>query len=152
MGGGSGLISGNDMERDSSSTSPDEEGDHRNLLDESDSQINRFRGSDETHLPSSDAAEQLPTFDVESLRSRLRRSFKLNITKRQCIVYHPPTCPRCRLLIYRFQQLLLFSVKVPDSVFRPNTWTSLLNLEPHFIESLYTRRREICSFSTDFTE
>ncbi|CAN7018583.1 unnamed protein product [Brassica rapa subsp. trilocularis] len=93
----------------SSSSSPNEEEDDlRNLLDESDSQI--------------DAAEQRPppTFDVETLRSRLRRSFfKLNLTKRQCIVIF---LPLLLVFVYLSTDLTnyLSSVKVPDSVFRPN--------------------------------
>ncbi|CDY24074.1 BnaA06g00720D [Brassica napus] len=93
----------------SSSSSPnEEEEDLRNLLDESDSQI--------------DAAEQRPppTFDVESLRSRLRRSFfKLNLTKRQCIVIF---LPLLLVFVYLSTDLTNYfsSVKVPDSVFRPN--------------------------------
>ncbi|XP_009147582.1 O-fucosyltransferase 14 [Brassica rapa] len=93
----------------SSSSSPnEEEEDLRNLLDESDSQI--------------DAAEQRPppTFDVESLRSRLRRSFfKLNLTKRQCIVIF---LPLLLVLVYLSTDLTNYfsSDKVPDSVFRPN--------------------------------
>ncbi|KAF8081851.1 hypothetical protein N665_0862s0015 [Sinapis alba] len=93
----------------SSSSSPNEEDDLQNLLDESDSQI--------------DATEQQPppTFDVESLRSRLRRSFKLNLTKRQCIVIF---LPLLIVFVYLSTDLTnyfsFFSVKVPDSVFRPN--------------------------------
>ncbi|KAH0920624.1 hypothetical protein HID58_020642 [Brassica napus] len=93
----------------SSSSSPnEEEEDLRNLLDESDSQI--------------DAAEQRPppTFDVESLRSRLRRSFfKLNLTKRQCIVIF---LPLLLVFVYLSTDLTNYfsSDKVPDSVFRPN--------------------------------
>ncbi|CAN7083654.1 unnamed protein product [Brassica oleracea var. botrytis] len=95
----------------SSSSSPNEEEDDlRNLLDE----------SDEIPPSSSDAAEQRPTFDVETLRSRLRRSFfNLNLTKRQCIVIF---LPLLLVFVYLSTDLTNYfsSVKVPDSVFRPN--------------------------------
>ncbi|KAL0696525.1 hypothetical protein Bca4012_063705 [Brassica carinata] len=99
------------MERPSSSSSSspnEEEDDLRNLLDE----------SDEIPPSSSDAAEQRPpTFDVESFRSRLRRRFKLNLTKRQCIVIF---LPLLLVFLYLSTDLTNYFVEVPDSVFRPD--------------------------------
>ncbi|KAJ0242347.1 O-fucosyltransferase 14 [Hirschfeldia incana] len=105
------------MERPPSSSSSisssldEEDEDLRNLLDE----------SDEIPPSSSDAAEQQrppPTFDVERLRSRLRRSFfKLNLTKRQCIVIF---LPLLLVFLYLSTDLTNYFVKVPDSVFRPD--------------------------------
>ncbi|CAN8288072.1 unnamed protein product [Cochlearia groenlandica] len=116
------------MERDSSSTttstsssSPEEEVVRRNLLVESDSPIDRFHGSEEITPSSSDAAaeQQRSNFAVESLRSRLRRGFKLNLTKLQLIVIF---LPLFFVLVYLSTDFsnYFFSVKIPDSVFRPN--------------------------------
>ncbi|AEE32995.1 O-fucosyltransferase family protein [Arabidopsis thaliana] len=115
----------------SSSSSPDEESDLQNLLEESDSQIDQFRISDE-------AAEQRPTFDVESLRSRLRRSFKLNLTKKQSIFIFLPIVI---ILIYLSTDFSnYFSVKVPNSAFRSNTLTGRVHESD--LQALYLLRKQ----------
>ncbi|KFK35696.1 hypothetical protein AALP_AA4G025100 [Arabis alpina] len=81
----------------SSSSSPEEENDHHNLLNESVSQI-----------PPS-------TFAVENLRSRLTRTFKLNLTKKQLIIIFLP-------LLFVFVYLSTdFTIKIPDFLYRPKT-------------------------------
>ncbi|CAA7018521.1 unnamed protein product [Microthlaspi erraticum] len=114
------------MEKDSSS--PDEEGDHRKLLEETDSQI----------------MEQRPTFDVESLRSRLRRNLKLNLTKGQLIVIF---LPLVLVFVYLFTDFGdYFSVKVPVSVFQQNTGTR--RAQESDLQALYLlRKQEIDLFS-----
>ncbi|XP_010479955.1 PREDICTED: uncharacterized protein LOC104758729 [Camelina sativa] len=122
------------VKESSSSSSPDEEADIQNLLEESDSQINQYRGSDAA------AAEQRPTFDVESLRSRLRRSLKLNLTKKQSIVIFLPIVITLIYLSTDFTNY--FSVKVPDSVFRSNTLTGRRAHESDLLQALYLLRKQ----------
>lgn len=125
----------------SSSSLPDEEAD----LFVSNSQTDRVRGNDEIALSPSDVAEQGPTFNVESLRSRSRRSFNLSLTKRQSIVIFLPLILVFVYLSTDFSNYF-FSVKVPESVFRPNTFTG--RAQESDLQALYIlRKQEIDLFS-----
>ncbi|CAH8306216.1 unnamed protein product [Eruca vesicaria subsp. sativa] len=115
----------------SSSSSPNEEDDLQNLLDENDE-----------IPPSSQQPPPPPTFDVESLRSRLRRNFKLNLTKRQCIVIFLPL-----LLVFLYLSTDLTNYfSVPDSVYRPNHEPGRTQ-EPD-LQALYLLRKQETDLSS----